>query len=219
MIRYSLLGATFAFVASASVQAQAASPHPASSSAGMPFFEITVMSQPSEIRTAISGVTSARSVAMRGAQLTLLSRSAGMGLVGRILQSPIGSSDLNSIEGGLVVGAPAFMLEGAYVMRSGFSAGTALPFDSTHAFARAGLRLRARLGNTGFALRMRLGYYIPIKSKTLEGWEGESGVTWTWDRIPLTAAVGYRLERFVVSGVEQEVSAVSLGVGIILDRR
>jgi hypothetical protein len=38
-------------------------------------------------------------------------------------------------------------------------------------------------------------------------------------RFPLGVHVGYRLERFAVAGMEQQVSALILGSGIILGGR
>jgi hypothetical protein len=176
--------------------------------------------QSSEIRTTDGVTTSDESGPIAGVEFLLALRSGAFGLHGRLL-----STDGPAVmEGGVVLGSRKFALDLAYMMRDGFNPVNSQPYDSTYAFARAGFRSRANLGNTGFTVGLRGGYYVGIPGSVdpgadLEGWEGESQLAWTWSRFPLTVLMGYRLERFRVWGIEQETSALTFGGGVALGRR
>lgn len=176
--------------------------------------------QSAEVRNTNGVTTSDESGSLSGVEFLLTPRNGGIGLHGRML-----TSDGPAItEGGIVIGSRRFSLDLAYMMRNGFNPVNSLPYDSTYAFARGGFRSRANLGNTGFTLGVRGGYYVGIPSDQdpgpeLEGWEGETQLAWSWSRFPLTVLMGYRIERFMVWGREQEVSALSLGGGVAFGRR
>lgn len=165
-----------------------------------------------------------RAVALQGVDVVLLPRRGGIGLAGRLTQSPLGATDLGGVEAGVLVGSPGFAIEGAYAMRNGYSHASGLAHDSVHVYLRGGFRSRAILGNSGFAVGFRTGYFVPMErgdvpEEDIQGWEGETFVTWAAPRVPVSAIVGYRLERFSVSGVEQEVSALVVGAGFTLGAR
>ncbi len=178
--------------------------------------------QSAEVRTTNGTATQDASGSIGGVEFLLTPRNGGIGVHGRML-----STDGPQImEGGLLIGSRRFSLDLAYQMRNGYSPdGVGITnFDSTYAFARGGFRSRANLGNTGFTVGLRAGYYVAIPSDEdpgpeLEGWEGETQLAWSWSRFPLTLLMGYRIERFLVWDIEQEVSAFSIGGGLAFGRR
>lgn len=177
--------------------------------------------QSANVHTNDGGTTSESSGSLAGVEFLLTPRFGGFGLHGRMLSSDPGPAIM---EGGLVIGSRRFSIDLAYVMRNGYNPDNSLPFDSTYAFARGGFRSRANLGNTGFTLGLRGGYYVEIPSDQdpgpeLKGWEGETQLAWSWSRFPLTVMMAYRIETFDVWGYEQEVSALSIGGGLAFGRR
>jgi hypothetical protein len=188
-------------------------------------FTITGLLHASDVRSGLTtGVLAhARTVALQGVDFLVQPLSGGVGLAGRLTRATTGVGDLASLEGGVLLGAPGFSLEAAYVRRAGYSPTSGLMHDSTYVFGRVGIRMRSTLGNTGFALGGRAGAFIPVGDEGSEdsarGWEGETSVQWVGRRFPLGVHVGYRLERFAVAGMEQQVSALILGSGIILGGR
>ena len=177
--------------------------------------------QSASVRTAAAGIITESNVGLTGVELLLQPRKGGVGMTARMLGRP---DELNYLDGSILLGTRVFSVDLAYVMRAGPDPLVPVNLDSTYSFGRAGVRSRANLGHTGFTLNFRAGYYVPIPEVTakvagLEGWEGETGLSWTWSRFPLTAALGYRLERFKIYSVEQEVSALTLGVGVAFGRR
>lgn len=178
--------------------------------------------QSAEVRTTTGVATQDESGSIGGVEFLLTPRNGGIGIHGRMLST----DGPRIMEGGLLIGSRRFSLDLAYQMRDGYSpAGAGITnFDSTYAFARGGFRSRANLGNTGFTVGFRAGYYVAIPSDQdpgpeLEGWEGETQLAWSWSRYPLTLLMGYRIERFLVWGIEQEVSAFSIGGGLAFGRR
>lgn len=177
--------------------------------------------QSANVHTNDGGVTSESSGSLAGVEFLLTPRNGGVGLHGRMLSSDPGPA---ITEGGLVIGSRRFSIDAAYVMRNGYNPVNSLPYDSTYAFARGGFRSRANLGNTGFTLGLRGGYYVGIPSDQdpgpeLEGWEGETQLAWSWSKFPLTLMMAYRIETFTVWGYEEEVSALSIGGGLAFGRR
>jgi hypothetical protein len=156
-----------------------------------------------------------RMVSLGGFELTAWPQRRGLGASARVLQSTGTAPDLGQMEAGLLIGGPTLVAEGTYVRRTGYSSRTGVLHDSTHTFVRAGVRWNTPLGNTPFAIAFRAGYYIgsgetnPVES--LKGWDGETSVRIGIRGSGVSALLGYRMERFYVSGVEQEVSALLLG--------
>ncbi|MEX2181755.1 MAG: hypothetical protein WD771_06910 [Gemmatimonadaceae bacterium] len=154
-------------------------------------------------------------------------RGGGLGLAARRIA---GGDDAPTYqEVAFLMGSRRFALDLGAAQRTGFDSltfGGGGDFDSTYTFARAGFRTRANVGNTDFSVQLRALYYIGIPlgddalpKDELEGWSGETGLSWTWNRFPLTLNLGYRIERFKVFAVEQEVSAFTIGGGLLLGRR
>jgi hypothetical protein len=179
-----------------------------------------------QLRTSVGGgAPSDESVAMTSLDFQLQpARSGGLGIAGRLMS---GGDDVPTHwEGSLLLGARRFALDLGYAVRSGYDPAGGGLFDTTYAFGKGGFRARANLGNTDFSMKLRGAYYVeiptadePATPAELEGWEGETGLAWTWNRFPLTVTLGYRIERFKVFDREQEVSSLVLGGGLLLGRR
>ncbi len=156
---------------------------------------------------------------IRGIEAFLLPSGGGLGIFGRHHTSSLGDTNAPLLqEAGILIGDGGFRLEAAY------SARRHLPQDSVIPFIRGGFAATSVLGTSGVALRLRAGYFVPVDrlqgdSQDTEGWEGETTLTYTWDRLPLSAQLGYRMERLRVVDFEEETSALTLGIGIWLQRR
>lgn len=190
------------------------------------FFHVVGTMHATQVRNALrtGPMSEPREVALQGVDVVLQPRAGGVGIAGRLTQSPLGAKDLGNMEAGLLFGSPGFSLEAAYATRNGYSVESGMAHDSVHVYVRGGLRMRAILGNSGFAVGFRAGYFLPPEQKpldgeNLEGWEGETYLTWVAPRFPISALVGYRIERFAVAGHEQESSALVVGGGFTLGGR
>lgn len=117
-------------------------------------------------------------------------------------------------------GRPTLAAELGISRRTGYSEDTDRDLEATYRFYRIGGRITAPLGTTGFSVGARASIYAPADGDSRDGATGmDAGthVRWTSDRFPVTAALEYRNERFTVArGVHQELSVVSLGVGLVL---
>ncbi len=158
-----------------------------------------------------------------------MQRSTGGGL-GIAVRTIGGGTDAPEYsEFAFLMGTRRFALDIGAAARTGWdSIGVAGGgnYDTLHIFPRAGFRSRANLGNTDFSVTLRGLYYVGLPSldenlpdANLEGWSAETGLSWTWRRFPLTANMGYRIERFKVYSREQETSSFVLGGGLLLGRR
>jgi len=159
-----------------------------------------------------------RTVALRGIDLSIRPRQFGIGVHARLAQSSLGAADLSVAEIGATLGVPAFSLEATFAQRAGYSPNTGLMHDESYPYVRAGLRFQRMLGTSRFSVFFRGAALFGTDAslvEPVEGWDGETQVAWTARRIPLRAMLGYRLERFAVAGVEQEVSALLFGVGVV----
>jgi hypothetical protein len=154
---------------------------------------------------------------IRGLELFVMPKE-GLGIYGRRLTgSFVGTSRPLLEEVGVLLGDPTFRIEAAYVARP------YVPQDSTLRMVRAGFAGTSRFGTSGVSVRLRGGYFAPIErfkadGEQIEGWEGETSLAYTWDRYPLSAQLGYRIERLRVRDFEEETSALTLGIGIWLQR-
>ena len=150
---------------------------------------------------------------LKGVEMSVLGQS-GIGLFGRYLSGNLsGPSKPTVAEGGLIMGDKTFRIE------VGYSDRLFIPDDSTIAFARGGFNLTTFLGTSGVAVRFRAGYYAAIErfrgmTAAPDGWQGESSVSYTWDRVPVFAELGYRIDRLRTERTDEEWSALTLGVGI-----
>ena len=150
----------------------------------------------------------------------------GIGFAGRMILG--GSAAPSSLDASMLVGSRLFAGELGIGTRNGWdpdeAAGT---FDIAYPIARFGIRSRANLGNSPFSAHLRAARYVGLPGEAdpdfgavdLTGWSAESGLSWTWQTFPVTANLGYRIERFRVYTHEQEVSSLYLGAGFLLGRR
>jgi hypothetical protein len=149
----------------------------------------------------------------------------GVGVTARIIVG--GNNTPQYTELGFLVGSRQIALDLGVATRRGFNTFTTGIYDSTHTTARLGLRSRLNLGESGFSLQSRAGRYIGFPEPrglpnraVPQGWNAETGVSWTWPgRIPFTANLGYRIERFRAWNLEQEVSSLTFGTGLLFGRR
>jgi len=153
---------------------------------------------------------------LTGVEASLIGPSSGLGLFGRFLQGNlVGPKQRMVAEGGVAIGEQDFKIEFAYSER------LYIPADSNVKFVRGGINVTEFLGSSGVAVRFRAGYYSALerfKKDKLgpDGWQGETSVSYTWDRLPVFAQLGYRIERFRSKGVDEEMSSLVLGGGIWL---
>jgi hypothetical protein len=150
----------------------------------------------------------------------------GIGFAGRMILG--GSAAPSSLDASMLVGSKLFAGELGIGTRNGWDPDEAVgTFDIAYPIARFGVRSRANLGNSPFSAHLRAARYVGLPGETdedfgpldLTGWSAESGLSWTWQKFPVTANLGYRIERFRVYTHEQEVSSLYLGAGFLLGRR
>jgi hypothetical protein len=162
-----------------------------------------------------SPAISTQNASLHGYEGTLSTAEGEAGIGGRSLQGSFGGRPMLLREGKLFVGAREFEIEGAYVQRR--QAGR----DSTDTFARAGLRSINRIGGSGVSVMLAGSAYIPIPkhdtgsatpSRSLRGWEGESAIYYTWDRLPIYLHLGYRFEYFAARTESEEMSGLNIGL-------
>jgi hypothetical protein len=153
-------------------------------------------------------------------------QSSRRGGVGLGFRSVGGAEAYDYAEVALLLGSRSFSVDVGAASRSGYNQLTDNLNDTTYRFARVGARSRVNLGNTDFSVTMRGAGYINIPTaedellpSNLNGFSFESGLSWTWARYPITANLGYRIEKFRVFDVEQETSSLVLGGGLVLGRR
>lgn len=181
------------------------------------------------LRTATGGVDGGEEEIGMGSLEFSMQKSTGRGL-GLAFRTIGGGTDgPEYVEAAVLMGSRRLAFDLGAATRTGYDAlglagGGA--YDTMYIFPRAGFRSRANLGNTDFSVTLRGLYYIglpPLDDNLpdgkLEGWSGETGLSWTWKRFPLTVNMGYRIERFQVFDREQETSSFVLGGGLLLGRR
>jgi hypothetical protein len=192
------------------------------------YFTLMFDSHAALMRTATGGVLAPEEEPKFSSLEISLQRANGRGL--GIAARAISSAEAYEYsEVALLMGSRRFALDLGVASRTGYdsvglSGGGA--YDTLHIFPRAGFRSRANLGGTDFSAQFRALYYVGLPSlddaipnANLEGWSAETGLSWTWNKFPLTANLGYRIERFKVYDREMETSSLVLGAGIMLGRR
>ena len=165
-----------------------------------------------------------RRVSQTGIELTIPTPWTALRAEGRLLRSDRGNSDLGSIDAGLVLGWRALGVAAAYGQRRSYDPVSGLAHSRDAEFGRLGLRLRLGAPDAHFLFHLRGDGYLPVQSasdsvEALRGWDAEGGVTLRTRSLPFTASLGYRLERFRIFGVEQEVSALTFALGVALGER
>lgn len=186
---------------------------------------IRILAHQALVRSALGALLPPeRRVSQLGAEITLPSPWRVMRVEARFLRSSRGSSDLRSIDAGLIVGWRAFGVAAAYGQRGSYDPASGLAHTRDAEFGRLGARLASGEANSSFIVHLRGDGYIPTQAtdssaNALSGWDAEGGVTWRRRGHPLTASVGYRLERFRIFGVEQEISALTVALGVAFGGR
>lgn len=165
-----------------------------------------------------------RRVSQWGLGLILPTFWPAMHIEGRVLRGERGSIDLRSVDAGVVLGWRSLGLAAAFGQRGSYDPQTGLAHGREAEFSRLGLRLATGDPDAMFTLHLRGDAYLPIQkmedsADALSGWDAEGGVTWRTRRLPLTASLGYRLERFQIFRVQQEVSALTVALGLAFGGR
>lgn len=184
-------------------------------------YTIQAVAQQARVRTALGAmIPPERDAAQVGAELGLPTPLGGLRVHARMLRGTQGD-DLESLDAGLIYWIGPVGIEGAWAQRASYSPRNGLAHGRMTDFARAGLRTGLELGLTGFSMHLRANAYVPTRRAALpeddiEGWDGDTGLTYRHPGLPVSATLGYRLERFRIFGVEQEVSALTFALGFTL---
>lgn len=186
---------------------------------------VRVLSHQAFVRSALGDlVPPERRVSQLGIELILPTLWRALRVEGRVLRSALGQADLRSLDAGLVFGSRAVGVAAAFGQRGSYDPETGLAHTREAEFGRVGLRLRVGDPDAFFVLHLRGDSYLPLTrvdspSDSISGWDAEGGVTWRSGQLPFTASLGYRLERFRVFSVEQEVSALTFALGVAFGER
>ena len=180
---------------------------------------IRAISHQALVRSALGDlIAPERRVSQLGMELTLPSPWRALRVEGRLLGAEGGRVDLRSLDAGLVVGWRTLGVAAAFGQRGSYDPASGLAHARDAQFGRAGLRLRLGDPDAPFILHLRGDTYVPLRAvndaaDALDGWDAEGGVTWRAKELPYTVSLGYRLERFRIFRVEQEVSALTVALG------
>ncbi|HET8771557.1 MAG TPA: hypothetical protein VFM71_11295 [Gemmatimonadaceae bacterium] len=185
--------------------------------------DITVLAHEAIVHTAAGErLAPERHVGQVGLALGVPTPLRALRVHGHVLTSTQGQNDLRSLDVGLTLGpflARALVLEAAFAQRASYAPETGLAHGRVAEFARVGARVRVPLGRSGFALHVLGSSYLATNEPedaddAVTGWLGESSVSYRVRRFPVTAMLGYRIERFRVFTVEQEVSSLTFSLGV-----
>lgn len=152
----------------------------------------------------------------------------GIGVAARLIGG--GEEAPGFIEGSLLLGSRRFAVDVGLGSRTGVDPDKPdeKPYDLSYRFAKIGVRSRLNLGQSPFSVQLRAARHVGIGANEFDsnfgapdalGWAGETSLSWTRPGSPFTASVGYRIERFEAYRIEQESSALTLGVGLLFGRR
>ncbi len=153
---------------------------------------------------------------------------SGIGIAGRILG--LGEDAPSIVEGSVLLGSRRFALDVGLGSRTGVNPQSPdeKPFDDSYAFAKIGVRSGLNLGRGPLSVQFRAARHVGIGEYNVDtdrgaanvaGWVGETSLSWTRSGFPLTGTLGYRVDRFEAYGIEQETSALTVGVGLMFGRR
>src|SRR5215831_15238345 len=165
---------------------------------------------------------SSQGASLRGYEGSLSTAEGEFGIGGRQLEGTINGRSTLLREGKVFLGAREFEIEGAYVQRR------RVDLDSNDVFLRAGIRSINRIGGSGISVMLSGSGYIPLPKKdtgsttpvrSLRGWEGETAIYYTWDRLPIYLHLGYRFEYFAARNTSEDLSGLNLGIGAWLGGR
>jgi hypothetical protein len=183
---------------------------------------IAALAHQARVRSALGNLMPPeRSVPQMGLELGVPTFWEQLRVHGRLLRATGGGDDLHSMEAGLLLTSRFVGVEASYAQRGSYSPSTGLAHGRVAEFGRAGVRTQMGLGGTGLSLHLRANAYLPTwraasPDDDVEGWDGETGLTYATSALPVSATLGYRLERFRIFGVEQEVSALTFAVAFTL---
>jgi hypothetical protein len=170
------------------------------------------------------------SSSLKGIEAEITALGGGPGIGGRILDGTIGGAKMSLKEGRVFVGEDVFRIEGAFGQRSLY--GT----DSLFLFTRAGARSTIRVGGSGFAVMLSGSKYFKgdfqnkktattttagstATSTDPDGWEGETGFSYSTPKVPVFVQLGYRSEYFKLGTRAEHLSGVVLQTGLWLGGR
>lgn len=188
-------------------------------------FELRVLAHQARVRSALDGlVPPERNVPLFGLELTAPTPWRPLRAEARLLRSARGGADLRATEAGLVLAWRAVGVSAAYAQRGSYAPASGLAHERNAAFGRLGARLATGPAAFGLEFHARADAYLPFTSEPdpandIKGWDAASGVTWRPARLPVSATLGYRLERFRIFSVEQEVSALTFALGYAIGGR
>jgi len=152
----------------------------------------------------------------------------GIGVAGRLIG--LGENAPGFAEGSLLLGSRRFAVDLGIGSRTGADPDKPdeNPYDLAFRFAKIGVRSRLNLGQSPFSVQFRAARHVGIGANEVDsnfgapdalGWAGETQLSWTRIGSPFTASVGYRIDRFEAYRIEQEMSALTVGVGMVFGRR
>jgi len=188
-----------------------------------PAFEVRLLTHQALVRSALGAlVPPERRVPQYGAEVSLHTGWTPLRVEGRVLRSTHGGADLRSRDAGLTFGGRVLGIAVAYGDRGSYSPTTGLAHHREAAFARVGARVRWHARDSGLLLHLSADHYMAIRPQEqptakLRGAEVSTGLTYRHGLFPVTTTLGYRVERFRVFGVTQEVSALTFALGYIID--
>ncbi len=176
------------------------------------------------------GVVDRTSSSLKGIEADITALGGGPGIGGRILDGTFGGAKMSLKEGRVFVGADYFRIEGAFGQRSLY--GT----DSLFLFTRGGARSTIRIGGSGVAVMLSGSKYFKgdfqnKKSATTttagstsistdpDGWEGETGLSYSTPKVPVFVQIGYRSEYFKLGTRAEHSSGLVLQTGLWLGGR
>lgn len=192
---------------------------------GAPTFEVRAITHQARVRSALGTIVPPeRAVPMYGFELVLPTGWRPLAIEGRFLRSAHGRADLRSRDLGLTLGSEVFRLAAAYGDRGSYEPASGLAHHRDAAFIRVGVRIGWRPSGSGLLLRLHADHYLPLRAGDvpppgLRGTEVATAITYRPLRLPMTASIGYRLERFRIFRVDQEVSALTLALGYAVGGR
>jgi hypothetical protein len=186
-----------------------------------------------EREVALRGVDAEYWVRTRGRGPSGAASREGLGFAMRAHQSSLGGDDLRYYDVSALYGLGALIerfsgagvrdaigdlsAELAFGGQAGYELATGALHGETHDFARLGLRAASRVAMTPLSLEARLSRYLafggPDGADGLSGFDGETAARWSFQRLPVDVALGYRFGRLRVYRTAQEVSALRLELG------
>lgn len=215
-----ILAAPLGAQATPAVQDSLTNPvEPAFDSTDFGRLRIGALVQAASVRMARTGtVVPERDVFLRGLDASYHFAGSRYGVALQVQQSSLGSEDLSfgdiaaTYDWGLGAGVAPELAIG---WRNGYEPSTGLAHGKRLIFARPGVRASTSIGGSPLSLELRVSRYIPMSGgggsdDAMSGWDGESGLRWSFPHWPIDAAIGYRFERLRVYRAEQEVSSMKV---------